>query len=193
MKYLLTSGVVLALAVSAFTANAEPAFTANKPQVAADLGYGIWTGDGDTNGYGLGLGVNGGYTLDMGLYVGARFDYFFGGSQDVPGVASVSYGIWNLMAEAGYDIGIGDSMLVRPQLGLGLATAHGETCITNPLVGGQVCDSSSEGKFAVAPGGTFLYNLGGPFVGATLRYEHVFVDNGNADGLLINATGGMAF
>jgi hypothetical protein len=49
----------------------------------AQFQYGIWTGDGDVNLYGPGLGIRGGFTIDPGIYLGATFDYFAG--EKIPG------------------------------------------------------------------------------------------------------------
>lgn len=109
-----------------------------------------------------------------------------------PGSTSVSAGVWDAMAEAGYDIGVGKAMVVRPNVGLGLAQFHQETCFSASGFPEQ-CTSFSKGTFAVAPGALFLAALGAFFVGGGLRYEHVFVSEGNGDDLLLHATGGLTF
>src|SRR6185436_2678925 len=118
------------------------------------------------------IGLHGGYTLGMGVYVGGRFDYFFGDS-----IGNGNIGIWNLMAEGGYDIGIGPSMVIRPQLGLGLANVHAKVCFS--LGGPETCASASDSYFTAAPGAFFFYDFGGPFIDAGLRFQHVFHDTGN--------------
>lgn len=186
MKRVLLGGVTLALTVSSMTAHAEDAFTLNKPQVGATVGYGIYTGEGDLNPYGVGLGVNGGYTLDMGFHIGGRFEYFLGESQ-----GPASFGVWNFMAEPGYDLGLGPNMVLRPQLGIGMANVRAEVCLSF-LGGPQTCASNSESRFTVAPGAMFLYGFDGPFLAAGLRYQHIFEDV-NVGGLHITVGGGMAF
>jgi len=186
-KYWLASAAALIVSASVNVAHAEEGFTWNKPQVGAALGYGIWTGDGDINPYGFDLGLHGGYTLDMGLYVGGRFEYFLGESQ-----GNSNFGIWNLMAEGGYDIGIGENMVIRPQLGLGMANVHAKVCVA--FLGPEQCFSNSDSYFSAAPGAFFMYSFGGPFIDAGLRFQHIFHDGtGSGDGLLLNVGGGMAF
>src|ERR1700759_5504595 len=75
--------------------------------LGAQFNYGIWTGDGDVNAYGPGLGIRGGYTFPVGVYVGADFDYFFGEGRSA-GVAGIAGGsghvnVYDFMAEVGYD------------------------------------------------------------------------------------------
>jgi len=93
------------------------------------------------------------------------------------------------MLEPGYDVAVGDTMALRPQLGIGLTSVMGKACVTLPPPlgsGSETCADDSETKFALAPGAMFLLDFGGVYGQAGLRYHHVFVDNGNADGLLLN-------
>ena len=198
MKHFLTTTVAATLALVSVSANAQQAFTAGKPQVGARVGYGIYTGDdlgGDTNPYGIGFGAAAGYTLDMSLYLGASFEYYLGASEETP-VGDVKVNIWNLMFEPGYDIGVGENMVVRPQLGLGLSSVTAEVCLSLPPPlgdGSEQCADNSESKFAIAPGAMFLIDFGGLYAQAGARYHHIFVDEGNADGFLINAGIGATF
>lgn len=191
-------GLAATLALTSLSANAQQAFTAGKPQVGARLGYGVYTGDdlgGDFNPYGVGFGVAAGYTLDMNLYLGASFEYYLGASEEGVG-GEVSANIWNLMFEPGYDIAAGDALVIRPQLGLGLSSVNAEVCISLPPPlgdGRQQCADNSESKFAIAPGAMLLIDFGGLYGQAGLRYHHIFVEDGNADGLLINAGVGATF
>src|SRR5262245_660864 len=63
----------------------------------------------------FGLGLNAGYTLDMGLYLGGLFDYFF---------AERGVDVWFLMFDIGFDIGFGDKFVLRPTGSIGPATVH---------------------------------------------------------------------
>ncbi len=193
----MTTGLLLL----AGSAAAEEPWTAARPTISAQLDYGIFTGDDegtDLNPYGLGIGLKGGYTLDQGVYVGGAFDYFFGGSEEgsVPGVGSgeVSFNIWTLQAEVGYDLGLMPEAVLRPKLGLGLTSLGGESCFT---VGGQEnCeDGESQSNFSLSPGAQFLYSLDGPFITADVRYNIVFTsDNeGDGNGLLFGVGAGYAF
>lgn len=191
MKHSLIGSLAAALAISATTAHAEEAFTAGKAQIGGNVGYGIYVGEGNVNPYGFGLGAHGGYTLDMNLHLGASFEYFFGESQNVPG-GSDSIKLWNLMFEPGYDIAIGDTMLIRPQLGIGLTNVSSEVCLNVPGVASG-CNSDSTGRFAMAPGAKFMIDFGGFYGMAGLRFHHIFTDGGNADALLLNVGAGAMF
>lgn len=198
MKHFLTAALAASVVCLGAVAHAQEAFTAGKPQVGVTLGYGIYTGDdlgGDTNPYGLGFGVRGGYTLDMNVHVGASFEYFLGASKDVPG-GSYSVNVWNMMLEPGYDLGVGENMVLRPQLGLGMSHVKAEGCVTLPPpigTGSETCNDNGDTKFALAPGAMFLMDFGGIYGMGGLRYHHIFLDNGNADALLINIGAGMTF
>jgi hypothetical protein len=79
-------------------------------------------------------------------------------------------------------------MVIRPQLGLGMTDVGGEAC-----AGSQCEDIAGDSEFSLAPGGQFLLDLDALYFQAGLRYHHIFVDDGNADGLLLNAGAGMSF
>jgi hypothetical protein len=148
-------------------AAAEPV-TANSIQLGLGLRYGLEMNDGDLNPWGLGLGVQGGYTLPNAIYAGGVFEYFFGDSQEVAGV-KVKANLWQLMAEGGYDLGLGPTFVLRPKVGAGLANLRGETCLDG-------CVSDSESDLAIAPGATFLLFLPGFRLSADVRYDLVFAE-----------------
>src|SRR5260221_6275858 len=82
-------------ALAAAPARAEMAAspTAEHWTVGALLGYGF------KDGVGFGLGVRGGYTLPMNVYLGGTFMYHFGKS-----VGPVDVNVFYLGFEGGYDI-----------------------------------------------------------------------------------------
>jgi hypothetical protein len=157
-----------AVALVSVTAAADPAFTANKPQVGIDLGYGIYTGDGSgeeesNNPYGLGFGARGGYTLDFGLYVGAAFHYYLGFSEELTipfmaGTIEASGNIYQFGAELGYDLGLGPQFVLRPKVGIG----YGILASKSSFEGEE--QSGSEGGLAFTPGLQGLYSLGQAFL-----------------------------
>src|SRR5688500_2483467 len=124
-RYVIGSAAALSALISATPAHAEEPFTANKLQIGGGLNYGLYMGDdeGDPpNPYGLGLGVDLGYTLGLGVYLGGEFNYFFGGSKEESGI-EVATNIMQYGAEVGYDIGLSPELVIRPKLGIGMGSA----------------------------------------------------------------------
>jgi hypothetical protein len=156
----------------AATAHAAESPTAGHGSVAGLLGYGF------EDGVNFGLGVRGGYTLPMNVYLGGTFVYHLGKSEDVPFAGEVSVNLYYFGVEGGYDISV-DPVVIRPYLGLGAATAVAS-------IGDQ---SESETRFAAWPGATVLYPIGNAFVGGDARF--LIVDDFNAFSLF--ATGGVQF
>jgi opacity protein-like surface antigen len=147
----------------------EPA-TANSVQIGLGFRYGFELEEGDFNPWGTGLGIAAGYTLPNALYLGANFDYFFGETIEVSG-GEQSGNIWQLMAEAGYDLGLGSNFVIRPKVGLGLASFNGELCI-DPAP----CIEESETDFAMAPGATFLLITENFSLTFDFRYDMIFAE-----------------
>jgi hypothetical protein len=165
-------------------AMADPPATANVLQIGLGFRYGFEMEDGDFNPWGAGLGVSAGYTLPMAVYVGGNFDYFFGETVEVAG-GELSGNIWQLMAEGGYDLGVGDTFVIRPKLGLGFASVSTEGCFDFGLGAGEQCTDDSSMEFAMAPGATFIY-LGSKFsLSADLRYDMIFAEE-QANALLLS-------
>lgn len=166
------TGAAVAAAAWLFStpASADPA-TANSIQLGVGFRYGVDTtkGDEDFNLWGIGLGLNGGYTLPNAVYLGGNFEYFFG-DQVGDDTNGASGNIWQLTAEGGYDIGLGPIFVLRPKLGAGLANLHAKLC----LEGG--CTSDTESKFALLPGATFMLMPPGFRLSVDVRYEFVFAD-----------------
>lgn len=145
--------------------------------------YGTSLGDPELDPYQFGIGVTAGVTLPASLYLGAAFDYFFGESETVQDLDLKSSSL-QLQARVGYDIGIGPLFTLRPNLGLGLATAAAE------LDEARVTDS----YFVLAPGAEFVLGLGLLSASAEARYNKVFSDEGaDADGLIFGLGLGLSF
>lgn len=165
-----------------------PADGGDKPiSVGLLLGYGLDLESGTGNPWGLGFGLGGGYTLDMGLYLGARFIYYLGDSATIPtglGTSiSVDINIWELGVEGGYDIAM-EKLHIRPGLGLGIASAGSSA-------GGV---STSDMYLYIAPGAALLYDVtDSVFVGADVRLQLVLADPDMIKALIFLANGGMRF
>lgn len=167
--------------VGAAPAHAEGAPTAGHGSVGGLVGYGFKDG---TN---FGLGVRGGYTLPMNVYLGGTFVYHLGKSESTA-FGDVKSNVYYFGAEGGYDIAAGP-VVIRPYLGLGAATA--KATIPGFNLGGVAVPetSNSETRFGLWPGATVLYPIGSAFVGADARY--LIVEDFNAFSLF--ATGGVQF
>jgi hypothetical protein len=146
----LVSGLGLALAAwtAADSAFAEAA-TRGAFQFGAGFRYGVEQNEGDVNPWGTGLGLELGYTMENSVYLGGNFEYFFGETVRI-GSSELSHNVWQLSAEGGYDIGLGESIVLRPKLGLGMASLMVDGCPAD------VCKDTSESDFMLAPGATFI-------------------------------------
>jgi hypothetical protein len=163
-------------------AHAEESPTAGHASVAALLGYGF------KDYVNVGLGVRGGYTLPMNLYVGGTFVYHLGKSVDT-GAGSAKTNIYYFGVEGGYDIAAGP-VVVRPYLGLGPATARSTIPAFNFGAGFTTPETTvTDTKLALWPGATVLYPLGPAFVGGDARF--LIVNDFNAFSLF--ATAGAQF
>jgi hypothetical protein len=100
----------------------------------------------------FGLGLNVGYTLDMGLYLGGLVDHFF---------AEEFVDLTFFMFDIGFDIGFGDKFVLRPTGSLGLA---------NFWLDCDRCEDDTEGRFAFAMGANALYAIDQLLIGGELRY-----------------------
>ena len=120
--------------------------TLNMLQLGVGFRYGIEMGGGGVDPWRAGFGGDVGYTLPYGIYVGALFELFFGSKGDEDARSNA----WDLMVEGGYDVSLGESVVLRPKLGLGLGGKE-----VDCYYGG--CDPSSRAGWAVAPGVKLIF------------------------------------
>jgi hypothetical protein len=139
-------------------------------------GYGLdLGGTGELNPFGIGFGVRGGYNLDA-LYLGARFMFFLGDSEEITvGTTTIetSANLMTIGAEVGYDLELSDrGITLRPEVTAGLAILGGEG---SDGVGGMIDTSSN--NFYVAPGASLLACLGtNVFTGVDVQVPIVFAE-----------------
>jgi hypothetical protein len=137
---------------------------------------------------GAGIGLRGGYTLPMKVYIGAAFVYHLGGSKDADQIKYTGSTLY-LGPEVGYDLELGP-IIVRPYVGLGYGSVKAKA-----EAGGTTLLDRSEGGFAAWPGVMARYPVDAFFVGADARYALVTgtdkITNGNGAGVF--ATVGMTF
>jgi opacity protein-like surface antigen len=164
MKLLFLALVALtALAPASAFAMGNP-FTQNRVQVLGGPRFG-------SDELNFGLGIRGGYTLPMDLYVGGTFDYFIGEHNESTVNeyhSEYDFSFWLLTPEVGYDFGITPAFMVRPFGGIGLATVNGESCVNGP--GLNYCDDFSESDVGLTIGGLVSYSVGSVFFGGELRF-----------------------
>jgi hypothetical protein len=157
--------------------------------LGAQFQYGIWTGDGDVNLYGPGVGIRGGFTLDPGLYLGANFDYFAG--EKIPGT-TVRANVYDFVGEIGYDFWVHPNGILRPKIGLGLGVAKVGGCASIAGVA-TACDSRSENGLAIAPGIQYLHFLSAVYLSLEARYQTISLDGPDPSALILGAGIGAAF
>lgn len=169
-RYVIGSAAALCALISATTAKAEEPFTANKFQVGGGLNYGVFMGDdeGDPpNPYNFGLGLDLGYTLGPGVYLGGEFNYFFGSSEETAGI-ELSTNIMQYGVVVGYDLGLTPELVLRPQLGLGMGSAKAE--VSGEVAGVSFDDSTTESGLFIPIGAGIMYSMGSWYLGGDLRY-----------------------
>ena len=170
----LACAALCAAALLPATAHADPPRTAGALQLGAGFRYGVDLKDLEPDPWGVGLGLELGYTMGNAVYVGGVFDYFFGqaGEYELAGNSwETRANVWQLAAEGGYDFQLSDGVLVRPKLGLGVSTLRvgcSGDCIS--------ATSESNTHFAAAPGLTTMFFPGSMVLSLDARYQMVFAD-----------------
>jgi hypothetical protein len=157
------------------------------------VGFGTDLGE-DFNPWGFGIGVRGGYNLGR-LYLGGRFVYHLGSSEDVVSAGlntiEVSFHLWELSAEAGYDFLLQDKLTLRPSVLLGIVSLIQSTDAA--VFGASASASGSDVKLLISPGLSLLYDINPDvFIGGDLRLPFV-AGGGTIFGFVIYANGGLHF
>jgi opacity protein-like surface antigen len=147
--------------------------TAGAFQLGAGFRYGADLNDGDFNPWGVGLGLSAGYTLPVGVYLGGNFEYFFGDSIEAGGI-KIKGNVWQLSAEGGYDVGLGDNFVIRPKIGVGIAGL--KSSVEGCPAGFTCAGSNSETKPLIAPGATFMLFTRHVSLAFDVRYAVIFAD-----------------
>jgi hypothetical protein len=161
-----------------------------KISVGLLLGYGISFED--QNGWGVGLGVRGGYNLNQ-IFLGARFVYQLGETYEAGfgGVtlAEATINLWEIGVEGGYDLLVAEKLTIRPEVGLGIATR--EASSGGELLGELVSGSTTNPYLALGASG--LYDLTSEFfLGLDARIQLILGD-GSPAALVLLINGGMRF
>ncbi len=159
----------------------EPYGDGRRIEIGLAPAFGFDTGKADwnttLNPYFFGLGLRGGYELDMKLFLGAGFVYHLGESAklvaNTPGAmtAGVRDARQNYMlafVEVGYDIWAGD-LIIRPSMWLGMGFA-----IVDPYLTTNGVKTVSD--FMFAPGLNLIYVMDGIYIGGDARYVAVTAD-----------------
>lgn len=180
-------GTALSPAFALFSNEAhalEPPFTEGR----FGLGGGIRIGGNDLN---FGLGADVGYTLaKTPVYIGGLADYWFGEHEEQSGlgltVSADAWG-WNVLGVVGYDLGLTETIVLRPFGGAGIFHAEVEACTGFP--GEPVeCVEASDSEAAGVFGGRVLFLLGDTLhLGAEVRV--LFADE--AAGILAGNVGAV--
>ena len=176
-------GFALASALSVPALAQQRASTAEHWSAAALLGWGF------RDPAGFGLGLRGGYTLPMNVYLGLTLVYHLGKSDTIANV-DVGANMYLLGVEGGYDIMAGP-VVVRPFLGLGPVFIHLNQAYPTGL-GTAVGNSDTFTKFGIWPGAAGLYPINDMFfVGGDMRVLIVPDSDGTAFSIFL--TGGAQF
>jgi hypothetical protein len=183
-KWWVWTVVGLVSATVALPGRADPPATAGAVQIGVGLRYGFELEEGDFNPWGLGLGLDGGVTMQNAVYVGGNAEYYFGETVDTPG-GEASGNIWQLTAEGGYDVGLGPNFVIRPKLGLGIGSWKSEVCFES-IAGGDECMEDSSTDFAATPGANFIFASEKFTLDIDVRYDMIFADPETLNALLFS-------
>lgn len=138
--------------------------------IGVSVHYGALVNGPSPNPWSTGLGLGVGYTPIQTLHLGVNFDYFFGVGAPA-GEQMLS--TWQLGAEAGYDVGLGEHFVLRPSFGVGAAIF---TTSYNGCNVGSSCPRQSEIDPLAAPGLALLFLNGHLVLSTSVRYALVLSD-----------------
>ncbi len=168
--------------------------------LGAAFDYGIWTGpdqfkqlDGDVNPFGPAIGITAGVSFQRGLYLGADFNYFWGGSRGVAGPNAAFSGhanIYDVMGEIGYDLWLHRRGVLRPKIGLGVGIARGTFCGSVAYTG--ACATDSRTGFTIAPGAEYLHFFGPGYISFEVKWQDVMLDGPNPSAVVLGIGLGAA-
>lgn len=144
--------------------------SANHLPVGVGLHYGALLNGRTPNPWRAGLGLELGYTLTQAVYLGVNVEHFFG--EGAP-AGERMLSSWQLGAETGYDVGLGEHFVLRPKLGLGVAILTTSYNGCNPV---SHCSRDNDLEPLAAPGLTFLFLNGHLVLSASVRYALMFSD-----------------
>ncbi|HET9930485.1 MAG TPA: hypothetical protein VFQ35_07355 [Polyangiaceae bacterium] len=150
----------------------------------------LWGRDFDEGGerpLGLGFGGRVGYTLDNAVYLGARYEWFLGATNEEAG-GTHSWRIGQLALEAGRDIGLGREFVLRPSIAAGLAY-RADKCH------GVYCDSGGGTKFGLTAGPRLgvAWHHGMLVVATDAGLAVFFLEPTAVPGFELGVHGGVAF
>jgi hypothetical protein len=155
-KSLAMLGAVLAFALALAYPRDAHALGPIDLEIGAKLGYATDPSSGNTtiNPMGLGIGARAGIVFLGGVYAGANFMYYTGGSDVGDSLHTILYGL-----EAGYGLKLA-ILTIRPQVGVGIwSLSVSPSSLT-------AAPSTSYSHLYVQPGVTALISLGMLYLGA---------------------------
>jgi len=172
---------------------AVPAARGGRP-ISLGLLLGAGVAFQDANPWGFGFGVRGGYNLGP-WFFGGRFVYHVGSSTEVTtdglSTAEISYSLWELSGEAGYDFLLAPKLVVRPNVGLGVLSVISSADV--PLFGGSLESEGTNTHLLLAFGASALYDITDMwFAGLDLRFP-IGLGGDSVVGLTFYANGGVRF
>lgn len=159
--------------------------SANHLSIGAGLHYGALVNGRSPNPWSTGLGIDLGYTLTQAVYLGANFEYFFGVGAPA-GERMLS--TWQLGAEGGYDVGLGEHFVLRPKVGLGVAVLT--TSYNGCSAGQSYCPRESDFAPLAVPGLSLLFLNGHLVLSTSVRYALVLSDAGRQGCIFSFSIGG---
>lgn len=177
-----------AIMTLAVPCTATDAFTWEKVSLSGRGEYGFNLQGGTLNPYALGLGARGGYTLGMGLYLGGSADLFLGASKSVLG-NEIDADHFQIMGEAGYDLGLGDLLVLRPLGAVGLGRHAVGFCFEES----GVCGNNAETGVVLGAGANLMVDLGGFFLGADTRLNWLVGNADESTSLILGISAGASF
>jgi hypothetical protein len=149
--------------------------TAGVLQLEAGFRYGFDLGD-EVGPWGPGIGIGIGYTLDSGVYLGGRVEYFFGESGRV-GADDIDRNLIQVVGEGGYDLALSKHWVARGKgflAGTRIAK-HSSSTIMIPGGGSHSSDSASY-DLGFGPGASLMYLGRSLTFSIDGRYEIVLSD-----------------
>ena len=154
---------------------ADAPVTAGVLQLEAGFRYGFDLGD-EVGPWGPGIGIGIGYTLDSGVYLGGRVEYFFGESGRV-GADDIDRNLIQVVGEGGYDLALSKHWVARGK-GFLAGTRIAKHSSSSRMIpgGGSHSSDSASYDLGFGPGASLMYLGRSLTFSIDGRYEIVLSD-----------------